>query len=114
MSAITTHVLDVARGRPAASVAVVLDFRAEGGQWHTLGRANTDADGRARNLLPVNHTLAAGVYRLSFDVGSYFRTLGVECFYPSIPIVFEIRAPSENYHLPLLLSPFGYSTYRGS
>jgi 5-hydroxyisourate hydrolase len=115
MSLITTHVLDIARGRPAAGIAVVLDVRDKrSGVWRTLGQGITDADGRLRNLLAAKHRLVAGVYRLSFEVGPYFRAAGVECFYPSIAITFEVRAPSEHHHVPLLVSPFGYSTYRGS
>ncbi len=114
MSAITTHVLDVARGRPAANVPVVLDLRTDAGEWQTLARSITDVDGRVRNLLPAGQAPTAGVYRLSFDVGSYFAAAGVDSLYPSVSIVFQIRKSSEHYHLPLLLSPFGYSTYRGS
>jgi len=114
MSAITTHVLDLSRGRPASGVPVVLDFQLKGGEWQNLGRGLTDADGRLRDLLPAGHVLVPGLYRLSFDAGSYFRSVGAECFHPSIPIVFEVRVSTERYHIPLLLSPFGYSTYRGS
>jgi len=114
MSAITTHVLDLSRGRPASGVPVVLDLQLKGGEWQNLGRGITDADGRLRDLLPAGHALAPGLYRLSFDAGSYFRSAGVECFHPSIPIVFEVRVSTEHYHIPLLISPFGYSTYRGS
>jgi 5-hydroxyisourate hydrolase len=114
MSQITTHVLDLALGKPAAGIAVLLELRVSEGQWQTLGRGNTDADGRLRSLLPANHELAAGVYRLVFDLAPYYRTAGVECFYPTVPIVFAVRDISERFHVPLLLSPFGYSTYRGS
>jgi len=116
MSLITTHVLDISRGRPAAGVAVALDvLQDEGaGKWRALGHGVTDGDGRLRDLLPVKHTLVAGIYRLSFDVGSYFRAAGVACFYPSIAVTFEVREPSQQHHVPLLVSPFGYSTYRGS
>jgi 5-hydroxyisourate hydrolase len=124
-SPITTHVLDTARGRPAAGLAVVLE-RAVGGRWEPLGRGTTDADGRLRSLLPAPAAgqapaaaLAAGEYRLTFDTAAYFATLGVRAFYASVPIQFVIEAASEarevpHYHVPLLLSPFGYSTYRGS
>ena len=116
MSLITTHVLDISRGRPAAGIAVVLDVLQDerAGRWRSIGRGVTDADGRLPDLLPVKHALVAGVYRLSFEVGSYFRAAGVECFYPSIAITFEVRDPSQRHHVPLLVSPFGYSTYRGS
>ncbi len=114
MSQITTHVLDLALGKPAAGIAVVLEMRVTEDEWQTLGRGNTDADGRLRTLLPANHHLVAGVYRLVFDLAPYYRTAGMECFYPTVPIVFAVRDPSERFHVPLLLSPFGYSTYRGS
>ncbi len=114
MSPITTHVLDLARGKPAPGIPVVLEIRDERGRWRTLGQGATDADGRLRNLLAADHALAAGVYRLAFDVASYFRAAGTECFYPSIAITFQVREPSEHHHVPLLVSPFGYSTYRGS
>jgi 5-hydroxyisourate hydrolase len=114
MSSITTHVLDLARGRPAVGVAVVLQMRDEHGGWRTLGQGATDADGRLGNLISAQRALAAGIYQLTFDVGSYFQAAGVECFYPSIAITFEVRHPAEHHHVPLLVSPFGYSTYRGS
>jgi 5-hydroxyisourate hydrolase len=114
MSAITTHVLDTGRGRPAGGVAVRLEVRAEAGGWEMLGGGETDADGRLRTLLPEGSWLEAGVYRLTFETAAYFEAQGVEGFYPEVSIVFAVRAPAEHYHVPLLLSPFGYSTYRGS
>lgn len=113
MSGITTHVLDTARGRPAHGVPVLLEVK-EGDAWRELGRAATDADGRARQLLPQGVALAAGVYRLTFLTGTYFDGLGIEGFYSEVTIVFSVRDPDQHYHVPLLLSPFGYSTYRGS
>ena len=113
MSGITTHVLDTARGRPAIGVPVVLEFQENDG-WREIARAETDADGRARQLLPPDSPLVAGTWRLTFGVGSYFAAQGVESFYPEASIVFIIRDPGQHYHVPLLLSPYGYSTYRGS
>jgi 5-hydroxyisourate hydrolase len=113
MSGITTHVLDTAQGRPAAGVPVTLEARSGDG-WRLLGRAATDGDGRARQILPAGTALVPGTYRLTFDTGAYFRDLGREGFYPEAAIVFEVRDAAEHYHVPLLLSPFGYSTYRGS
>lgn len=109
MSGITTHVLDTSRGRPAAGIVVRLE---RGGAELAHGR--TDADGRLRDLLPADAPLQPGVYRLVFDTGPYFRDAGVEAFYPHVSIDFEIRDAGQHYHVPLLLSPFGYSTYRGS
>jgi 5-hydroxyisourate hydrolase len=113
LSPITTHVLDTSLGRPAAGVGVVLEV-GEGGGWRELARGRTDADGRCRDLLPPGTRLARGVHRLSFDSGAYFATRSVATFYPFVTVVFEVQEPSEHYHVPLLLSPFGYSTYRGS
>lgn len=113
MSGITTHVLDTARGRPASGVPVVLEIRSSGG-WREIGRSETDADGRVRRLLPEGAPLAADTYRLTFDVGRYFASQGVEGFYPEAAIVFVVRDAAQHHHVPLLLSPYGYSTYRGS
>jgi len=113
MSAITTHVLDLARGKPAAGVPVRLERRGAAG-WEELGRAATDADGRARRLIGADAPFVAGVYRLTFELAAYFAALGVETFYPEAAIVFEVRDPREHHHVPLLVSPHGYSTYRGS
>jgi 5-hydroxyisourate hydrolase len=108
MSAITTHVLDTSRGRPAARVPVRLEHRNA-----VLGSGTTDEDGRLRDLLPPDVPLTPGVYRLVFDTGAYFATRGGDSFYPRVTVDFEMRE-GEHHHVPLLLSPFGYSTYRGS
>jgi 5-hydroxyisourate hydrolase len=110
----TTHVLDVSIGRPATGVLVRLERQKHGGQWETLGSQQTDSDGRARDLLSEGETLVAAVHRLTFDVGSYFKDKQVDGFYQEVTIAFTINDPSQHYHVPLLLSPFGYSTYRGS
>jgi 5-hydroxyisourate hydrolase len=110
MSGITTHVLDTSRGRPAAGVGVVLEVRSDEG-WREIVRAETDSDGRVRDLLPE---AAVGVYRLTFEIETYFDAQGIEGFYPEATIVFHVRNAGEHHHVPLLLSPFGYSTYRGS
>jgi 5-hydroxyisourate hydrolase len=113
MSGITTHVLDTSRGRPASGVPVVLEIRSEAG-WREIGHAETDADGRVREILPMGSTLTTGVYRFTFEIETYFRMQGIEGFYPEASIVFHVRDANQHYHVPLLLSPFGYSTYRGS
>jgi 5-hydroxyisourate hydrolase len=112
-SPITTHVLDVARGRPAEGVAVMLEFM-EAGAWKELAAGKTDADGRAMNLLPEDTKLMIGVYRLTFDTLTYHAQVGEGGFYPYVPVIFEVADTTQHYHVPLLLSPFGYSTYRGS
>ncbi len=112
MSPITTHVLDTARGHPAAGLRVLLERRA-GGRFRALARGITDGNGRLGDLLPEGR-LRRGTYRLTFDTARYFRARRVRSFYPSVAVLFEIREPRQHYHVPLLLSPFGYSTYRGS
>ena len=117
MSAITTHVLDTARGRPAAGILIVLERATPDAPPHfqELGRGTTDADGRLRTLLAPDAHLLAGTYRLTFHTGPYLRDQGGgEGFYPEVAVLFAVRDPSQHYHVPLLLSPFGYSTYRGS
>ena len=123
MSAITTHVLDTARGRPAAGVPITLEIEVDsesdaggGGAvgWREIGRGETDADGRLRTLHPADERPAVGTYRISFDTGTYFAATGAAGFYPAVQVVFHLADPAQHYHVPLLLSPFGYSTYRGS
>ncbi|SFA90462.1 5-hydroxyisourate hydrolase [Amycolatopsis marina] len=108
MSLVTTHVLDTANGRPAQGVPVALDAGGEGG-WRTVATGHTDDDGRVRDLGP--DSLAPGVYRLVFDTANY---LGPEAFFPEATICFRIADGAAHHHVPLLLSPFAYSTYRGS
>ena len=110
---ITTHVLDVSLGRPAANVSVILEAQSAGGNWTEAARGVTDADGRLRDWSAAK-TLAAGIYRLIFDTRAYFAGRKTASLYPQVVIVFEVRDAQEHYHIPLLLSPFGYSTYRGS
>ena len=110
---ISTHVLDLAQGRPAAGIAVTLERQA-GGNWREAGGGTSDRDGRVAALLPDGQDAQPGTYRLRFDVRSYFAAGGVAHFHPVIEITFTATADSPKYHVPLLLSPFGYSTYRGS
>lgn len=107
MSGITTHVLDTANGRPAARVPVTLEYRNRH-DWRVIGRGETDDDGRLRTL--TGPDIEAGTYRITFGSGAYFA----DGFFPEVSIVFEVRDVAQHYHVPLLLSPFGYSTYRGS
>ena len=113
-SPITTHVLDTTRGKPAIAVKVVLEVYTAAKEWKELARGETNTDGRVPDLLHENTTLSAGTYRLTFLTAGYFRSIGVEGFYPYVPVVFELKEPITHYHVPLLLSPYGYSTYRGS
>ena len=114
MRAITTHVLDTARGRPARGVPVTLEVQDTQGGWQRLGQGRTDEDGRLRTLLSHDDKLGTGVYRLTFETGEYFAAHHTEGFYPQVSVVFEVREATQHYHVPLLLSPYGYSTYRGS
>jgi 5-hydroxyisourate hydrolase len=114
VSAITTHVLDTSCGRPANGVAVTLELESPEGSWRQVGQGATDADGRARDLLPETFSLTKGIYRLTFETGPYFAAREIETFYREVVIVFTVSDPAQHYHVPLLLNPFGYSTYRGS
>jgi 5-hydroxyisourate hydrolase len=110
---VSTHVLDTTAGRPAAGVPVALSYRdpfGSFGGWVPAGTGETDADGR--HLFGAD--VSPGVYRLTFGTGPYFSALGVETFYPEVTVTFSVSSSSAHYHVPLLLSPFGYSTYRGS
>jgi 5-hydroxyisourate hydrolase len=109
MSGITTHVLDTSLGKPAEGIRVKLQY-----EGAVVGSGATDSDGRVRELVAAGTPLQEGVYRLTFSVGEYFEATGREAFYPEIVVSFRIAAGSANYHVPLLLSPFGYTTYRGS
>lgn len=111
MNGITTHVLDLSTGTAAAGVGVTLE-RAEGSGWALVGRASTDADGRVREAFSAPP--AAGQWRLVFETGAWFAARGVECFHPRVTLEFLVREEGRHHHVPLLLSPFGYSTYRGT
>ncbi|NKB86686.1 MAG: hydroxyisourate hydrolase [Acidobacteria bacterium] len=113
MSAITSHILDVSRGRPAANVGVRLDVEVDG-EWQQIGDGTTDDDGRVNELLPEHHDLVAGNYRIVFESGDYFAGQDIDSFYPRVEVNFRVGAAREHFHVPLLLSPHGYSTYRGS
>ncbi len=110
-SRVTTHVLDATAGRPAAGIAVVLERRA-GDDWHPVTTGTTDEDGRIGDFGPAD--LEPGVYRVTFAVAPYFADRGQSAFYPEVVIPFTIDDPAAHYHVPLLLSPYAYSTYRGS
>jgi 5-hydroxyisourate hydrolase len=114
MSAITTHILDVSKGSPARGVPVTLEMHTPSGEWEIIGKGVTDSDGRLRDLMDESADLLLGDYRFTFDTETYFAGQQTEGFYPQVTIVFTVRDASQHYHVPLLLSPFGYSTYRGS
>jgi 5-hydroxyisourate hydrolase len=114
VSVITTHVLDLSAGGPAAGMDVRLERLAEGGGgWELLARRRTDSDGRVADW-PGGPQLRAGRHRLTFATGPYFGARAMSTFYPEVGVIFEVVDATEHHHLPLLLSPFGYSTYRGT
>ena len=110
---ISTHILDTALGRAAADVPVSLAVL-EAGQWKALCSATTDADGRCPHLLPPDRDLLPGLFRIRFDTAAYFQRQRMAGLYPYIEIVFEVVAEQIHYHIPLLLTANGYTTYRGS
>ena len=115
---ITTHVLDTSAGKPAAGVRVVLERGGKSSEWQVVGHGVTGAEGRVETLTPDGAALDGGLYRLVFDTRRYFEEKGVQTFFPSVIITFQVesssKSKSDHYHVPLLLSPFGYTTYRGS
>jgi len=111
-SPITTHILDVSAGKPAANVACKLEKQNAQLQWEKIGEGVTNSDGRIEGLLST--ALVKGIYRLEFLTKPYFEQRKLTTFYPSVTVHFEVNSPDEHYHVPLLLSPYGYSTYRGS
>ena len=112
MSQITTHILDTTKGKPAANVSIAL-LQQTGDNWQEIAHGKTNADGRIPDLLPKEKQVELGVYKMKFFTQEYFAQAGTANFYPFVEIVFEV-ATTEHYHVPLLLNPFGYSTYRGS
>src|SRR5436309_15471650 len=113
MSTISTHILDVSRGAPAGGVAVRLDLQNTNETWTELSHAWTDEDGRVKPFFLIEEPLPPGTYRLVFDTDAYFSSLDIAAFYPQVSVVFKTDEAPQHYHVPLLISPFGYSTYRG-
>lgn len=110
---ITVHVLNTMTGKPATKLAVVLARKEKTG-WKELAHGQTNESGRIASLLGPKTPLIAGVYRITYDTGGYFSRQNVKTFYPEVQVTFEVVDPDAHYHLPLILSPHGYSTYRGS
>ena len=110
---ISTHVLDLTRGKPANDVPVRLERQESASSWRLLTSAQTDHDGRAQ-LLPANEALSPGIYRLVFNIAGYYVPQKIDSLYPQVEIAFHVREGEERFHIPLLLSPNGYTTYRGS
>jgi 5-hydroxyisourate hydrolase len=114
MKRISTHILDTAQGKPAKDVPVRLERQESRGEWRVLNSSRTDGEGRCVQLLPEKEDLHAGLYRLLFDTASYHHVQGTEGLYPVVEITFQVREGESHFHIPLLLSPHGYTTYRGS
>ena len=112
MRSVSTHILDTSLGKPAAGVPVSLEKKAND-VFSRVGGGMTDTDGRIRDLVPEGE-LEVGIYRITFDTTAYYHLQGLECFYPEVSVSFQIRDPEAHYHVPLLVSPYAYSTYRGS
>lgn len=113
MTQITSHILDTSTGSPAQGVLVTL-LQQTGDDWLMLGSVETDADGRVSDFVGSDDVLPGGIYKLTFYLNEYFSKRDVESFYPYAEVAFEIAGDGQHYHVPLLLNPFGYSTYRGS
>jgi 5-hydroxyisourate hydrolase len=114
MNRISTHILDVVLGKPASDVPVRLERRDVSAGWRVLHSAHTDADGRCAQLLPGEDAMIPGPYRLVFDTESYYSTQKIEALYPVVEVTFQVRSGESQFHIPLLLSPNSYTTYRGS
>jgi 5-hydroxyisourate hydrolase len=114
MKGISTHVLDLVEGKPAKGMPVRLEKQNAAGDWRPLTQARTDEDGRCAQLLPAGESLSPGVYRLSFDTENYYRLKKIDTLYPAVQVMFHAQDGELHFHIPLLLSPNGYSTYRGS
>jgi 5-hydroxyisourate hydrolase len=112
MSQLTTHILDTTKGKPAEGVTIIL-YQGGNDEWNEIARGITNNDGRIKDLLGSNGTVQFGIYKMRFETKDYFDKAGTATFYPYVEIIFEIKT-TEHYHIPLLLNPFGYSTYRGS
>ena len=113
MKRISTHILDIALGKPASDVAVRLEKHEPSG-WRLLASELTDRDGRCSQLLPEREVLSPGVYRLAFETASYYEAQKIDALYPVVEVTFRVRDNDTQLHIPLLLSPNGYTTYRGS
>lgn len=114
MSNITTHVLDTSTGKPASGLAVILEIESERAVWQKIAAAVTDGEGRVKSLMSPSTGFSAGHYRLTFETGAYFHMRQIECFFPQVTIAFVVKDAGQHFHVPLLLSPFSYSTYRGT
>jgi 5-hydroxyisourate hydrolase len=114
MTRISTHVLDTARGVPAEDMSVHLERHLDSGEWRVIASARTDPNGRCEQLIPEGEIISPGIYRLAFDTAGYHTRHDEHGLYPIVLVTFSVRAGETHFHIPLLLSPHGYTTYRGS
>lgn len=114
MSSITTQILDASCGKPGTGVHVVLERKTHTVGWQTVGEGITDMVGRLDDLLDPREAFLTGHYRLTLETGPYFLLQNIECFFPQVTINFVVKDAAQNYHVPLIISPYGYSTHRGS
>jgi len=114
MTRVSTHVLDTTLGKPARDMSVRLERHESSGQWEMIASARTDQDGRCGQLMAENSKLSPGIYRLTFDTAGYHMSLGTSGLYPIVQVTFSVRDGETHFHIPLLLSPHGYTTYRGT
>jgi 5-hydroxyisourate hydrolase len=110
---LSSHILDITTGKPATGVKITLSKKDKNDNWTTIDEKNTDVNGRIKDFLKQDETKNTGIYKLTFHTSPYFKTLSQKSFYPFIEVVFEL-VDNEHYHVPITLSPFGYSTYRGN
>ena len=110
---LSVHVLNLENGLPSPGVNVTLEKHV-GKEWQSMSQGVTNEQGRIGELFPAKQTLEAGEYRVVFKTGEYFKKVGRDTFFPEIPVIFEVKNVDQHYHIPLLLSPYGFSTYRGS
>ena len=110
---LSSHILDITSGKPASGVKITLSKKDKNDNWITVDEKNTDVNGRIKDFLKQDGTNNTGIYKLTFHTSPYFKSLGQKSFYPFVEVVFEL-VDNEHYHVPITLSPFGYSTYRGN
>lgn len=113
MIGISTHILDISIGKPGSDVEVTLEYQTDAG-WKQLAKTRTNSDGRAADIGVDGGSLKTGIYQLRFDTGQYWKKRNISGFFPHVVLAFEVTDSNEHYHVPLLLSPYSYSTYRGS
>jgi 5-hydroxyisourate hydrolase len=114
MSPITTHILDTTSGKPGAGIPAILERKTHTSGWQKIAEGISDVDGRINDFLSTREAFLPGHYRLIFETGPYFLLQSIEAFFPQVTVSFVVKDTLQHYHVPLLLSPFGYSTYRGS